>query len=99
MARDPKFALEVTIAYLRLAAREGGLLLDVPAGRAYTLELRGMVDRGDLVMMRAARGSNRPNVLHATPQGIDRLASILERYGADFGPVSVLGGVENVRGK
>jgi hypothetical protein len=99
MARDPKFALEVTIAYLRLAAREGGLLLDAPAGRAYTLDLRGMVDRGDLVMMRAVRGSNRPNVLHATPQGIDRLASILERYGEDFGRVTVLGGVENVRGK
>jgi hypothetical protein len=99
MPRDPKFALEVTIAYLRLATREGGLPLDVPGGRAYTLDLRGMVERGDLVMMRATRGSNRPDVLHATLQGIDRLASILERYGEDFGPLTVVGGVENVRGK
>lgn len=99
MARDPKFALEVTIAYLRLATREGGLPLDVPGGRAYTHDLRFMVERGDLAMLRAARGSNRPDILHATPQGIDRLASILERYGDDFGPIAVLGGVENVRGK
>lgn len=99
MARDPKFALEVTIAYLRLATYEGGLPLDVPGGRAYTRDLRQMVERGDLVMMRAARGSNRPDRIHATPQGIDRLASILKRYGEEFGPITVLGGVENVRGK
>ncbi|WP_246331888.1 hypothetical protein [Sphingomonas chungangi] len=36
MARDPKFALEVMIAYLRLATRDGGLPLDTPSGRAYT---------------------------------------------------------------
>jgi hypothetical protein len=99
MARDPKFALEVMIAYLRLATREGGLPLDVPGGRAYTQDLREMVERGDLAMMRAARSSNRPDVLHATPQGIDRLTSVLDRYGAEFGPVSVLGRVENVRGR
>jgi hypothetical protein len=98
MARDPRFALEVMIAYLRLAVRDSGLHLDVPDGRAYTRDLRAMVERGDLVVMRAARGSNRPDVLHATPQGVDRLASVLERYGDDFGPVSVLGHVENVRG-
>jgi hypothetical protein len=99
MSRDPKFALEVTIAYLRLAARDGGLPLDVPGGRAYSHDLRAMVARGDLAMMRAARSSNRPDILHATPQGIDRLASLLERYGEDFGPVTVLGRVENVRGQ
>ena len=99
MARDPKFALEVMIAYLRLATRDGGLPLDTPGGRAYTRALREMVERGDLVMLRAARACNRPDVLHATPQGIDRLASVLERYGEDFGPTTVLGHVENVRGR
>jgi hypothetical protein len=99
VARDPKFALEVMIAYLRLAVRDGGLPLDVPGGRAYTNDLRAMVERGDLVMLRAARGSNRPDVLHTTPQGVDRLASVLERYGDDFGPVTILGQVENVRGR
>lgn len=99
MARDPKFELEVMTAYLRLAVREGGLPLDVPGGRAYTRDLRAMVERGDLVVMRAARSGNRPNVIHATPQGIDRLAGIFERYGEDFGPVAVLGQVENVRGR
>jgi hypothetical protein len=99
MSRDPRFALEVIVAYLRLAVREGGLPLDVPGGRAYTHDLREMVERGDLAVMRSARGSNRPDVLHATPQGIDRLASVLERYGEDFGPVAVLGRVENVRGR
>ena len=99
MARDPKFVLEVMIAYLRLAVREGGLPLDVPGGRAYTRDLREMVEKGDLALMRAARGSNRPDVVRATPQGVDRLASVLERYGGDFGPISVLGQVENVRGR
>jgi hypothetical protein len=99
MTRDPKFALEVMIAYLRLAVRDGGLSLDVPGGRAYTNDLRDMVERGDLAMIRAVRGSNRPDVLHATPQGVDRLASVLDRYGEDFGPVTILGQVENVRGR
>lgn len=99
MSMDPRKVLETTIAYLRLAVRDGGLPLDVPGGRAYSRDLRAMVERGDLVMFRAARGSNRPNVLHATPQGIDRLAMVLERYGEDFGPVTVLGQVENVRGR
>jgi hypothetical protein len=58
-----------------------------------------MAKRGDLVMLRAARGSSRPDVLHIAPQGVDRLASLLERYGKDFGPVAVLGQVENVRGR
>lgn len=98
MKTDPRFALEVIVAHLRLATRDGGLPLDVPGGRAYTRDLRDLVERGDLAMLRAARSSNRPNVLHATPQGIDRLATILERYGEDFGPVTVLGRVENVRG-
>ncbi len=45
----------------------------------------------------ARQGKQSPNVLHATPQGIDRLASILERYGEDFGPTAVLGHIENAR--
>jgi hypothetical protein len=97
--RDPRLALEATVAYLRLAVREGGLPLDVPGGRAYTQDLRAMVERGDLAMMRAARGANRPNRLYATAQGIDRLAGLLERYGKDFGPIAVLGQIENVRGR
>jgi hypothetical protein len=99
MARDAKFELEVMTAYLRLAVREGGLPLDVPGGRAYTRDLRSLVERGDLVVMRAARSGNRPDVLYATPQGIDRLAGIAERYGEDFGPIAVLARVENVRGR
>lgn len=99
MTRSPRMALEVTIAYLRLAIRDGGLPLDVPGGRAYTQDLRALVERGDLAMLRAPRGSHRPNRLHATPQGIDRLASLLERYGEDFGPVTILGQVENARGR
>jgi hypothetical protein len=99
MAQNPRFVLETMIAYLRLAVREGGLPLDVPGGRAYTRDLRALVERGDLVMMRSVRGANHPDVLYATEQGIDRLASILERYGEDFGPVSVLGQIENVRSR
>ncbi|WBO24060.1 hypothetical protein [Sphingomonas abietis] len=99
MSMDPRKVLEVIVAYLRLGVRDGGLPLDVPGGRAYGRELRAMVERGDLAMLRAARGSNRPNRLHATPQGIDRLASLLERYGEDFGPITILGQVENVRGR
>ncbi len=99
MTDDPRKLLETTVAYLRLAVREGGLALDVPGGRAYTRDLRALVERGDLVMLRPARGSARPTVLHASPRGIDRLAGVLERYGEDFGPVAVLGHVENVRGR
>jgi hypothetical protein len=97
MAMDSKMALEVTVAYLRLATRDGGLPLEVPGGRAYTSDLRALVERGDLAMLRAQRSSNRPDVLHATPQGTDRLAGILERYGEAFGPITVLGRVENAR--
>ena len=99
MIQNPRLALEATVAYLRLAIREGGLPLDVPGGRAYSQDLRAMIERGDLVMMRAPRGANRPDVLYATAQGIDRLAGLLERYGEDFGPISVLGRIENVRGR
>ena len=99
MTIDPRKALEATVAYLRLAIRDGGLPLDVPGGRAYTRDLRALVERGDLAMLRAARSSRRPNVLHATPRGIDRLAGLLERYGEDFGPVTALGQVENVPGR
>jgi hypothetical protein len=99
MTADPRKALEIMTAYLRLAIRDGGLPLDVPGGRAYRQDLRALVELGDLVMLRPARGSNRPNVLHTTPQGIDRLAGILERYGENFGPTTVLGDVENVRGR
>lgn len=99
MIRDPRLALEATVACLRLAIREGGLPLDVPGGRAYTQDLRKMVEQGDLAMMRAARGANRPDILYATAQGVDRLASLLERYGEDFGPIAVLGRIENVRGR
>ena len=97
MTTDPRLALETTVAYLRLAAREGGLPLDVPNGRAYSRDLRELVGRGDLAMMRPVRGSNRPKLLLVTPQGIDRLAGILERYGEDFGPPAVLGRIENIR--
>jgi hypothetical protein len=99
MTQDPRLTLEAIVAHLRLAIRECGLPLDVPGGRAYTQDLRAMVERGDLAMMRAARGANRPDVLYATTQGIDRLAGLLERYGEDFGPVSILGRIENVRGR
>jgi len=99
MTADPRLLLEIHVAYLRLALREGGLPLDVPGGRAYSRDLRTLVDRGELAMLRVARGSGRPNVLHTTPRGIDRLAGILERYGEDFGPVSVLANVENVRSR
>jgi len=97
MTMDPRKALEIRVAYLRLAVRDGGLPLDVPGGRAYTRDLRAVVESGDLAMLRPPRGSHRPKVLHATPQGIDRLASILERYGEDFGSTEVLGHVENAR--
>jgi len=99
MRDDPRKLLETTVAYLRLAIREGGLPLDVDGGRAYTRDLRALVERGDLAMMRPPRGSRRPTVLYASAQGVERLAGVLERHGVDFGPVSVLGGVENVRGK
>lgn len=99
MTRDPRLALEAIVAYLRLAVREGGLPLDVPGGRAYTQDLRALVERGDLAIMRAARGANRPDILYTTAQGVDRLADLLERHGEDFGPVSVLGRIENVRGR
>ncbi len=99
MTMDARRLLETSVAYLRLALRDGGLPLDVPAGRAYSHDLRALVARGDLAMLRATRGSGRPHTLHVTPQGIDRLAGILERYGEGFGPVSVLAHVENVRSR
>jgi hypothetical protein len=97
MSVDARRNLEVDVAHLRLALREGGLPLDVKGGRAYTPELRALVERGDIAIDRAARGSHRPSLLFTTPQGVERLAGILERYGEDFGPISVLGTVENVR--
>ena len=96
---DPRTILEIDVAHLRLALREGGLPIDVKGGRAYTPALRALVERGDVAMLHPGRGSKRPIVLFATPKGIDRLAGILERYGEDFGPASVLGHVENVRGR
>ena len=99
MTKDPRLELEAHVAYLRLALREGGLPLDVPGGRAYMRDLRALVERGDFAMLRTPRGSGRPNVLYATPQGIDRLAGILGRYGDGFGPVTVLGHIENVRSR
>jgi hypothetical protein len=97
MALNARIALEFVVAHLRLASREGGLAIDVRGGRAYTPELRELVERGDLAMQRPNRGSKNPTVLHATPQGLDRLAGILERYGEAFGPIDVLGRLENVR--
>lgn len=97
MALDPRRELEIIVAHLRLGIRDGGLPLDVREGRAYTPELRALVERGDMALLRPARGSPRPSVAHTTPQGVERLADILRRHGEEFGPVSVLGDVQNTR--
>jgi len=84
---DPKRMLEVTVAYLRLGCRDGGIALDVKGGHALTPQLQALVGRGDMTMMRANRSSKRlVHRVHTSPAGIDRLADYDNRYGEDFGP-------------
>lgn len=84
---DPRRQLEVTVAYLRLGCREGGIALDVKGGHAKTPQLQALVGRGDLTIMRPDRSTKRlvPRVF-TSPTGIDRLADYDIRYGETFGP-------------
>lgn len=82
---DQRRALELIIAYLRLGCEEGGIRIGVKGGHALTPQLRDLVGRGDMAMLRADRSTNR--LVHrvmTTPQGIDRLADYDKRYGPTF---------------
>lgn len=88
---DARQQAATDMAYLRIAAREGGLPIDVKGGYALTPELRRLVQRGDIAVMRATRNSRRRRTtLHTTPTGIDRLAGMAERMGEDFGPETLI---------
>lgn len=83
---DPKRALEVIVAYLRLGLRDGGMKIDVKGGYDLTPQLKALVGRGDMSILRSARSTNRlVHRIMTSPQGIERLADYDERYGTDFG--------------
>lgn len=84
-------ALETRVAYLRIGCRDGGLPVDVKGGYALSPELREIIGRGDMAVMRADRNSRRRRAtVHTTPQGIDLLADYDIRYGESFGPESTV---------
>lgn len=88
---DPKRDLEVTIAYLRLGCRDGGIAIDVKGGHALTPQLQALIVRGDMTILRANRSSKR--LVHrvmTSPTGIDRLADFDRRYGPSFGAESTI---------
>lgn len=88
---DPRRALETRVAYLRLGLREGGIAIDVKGGHALTDQLRELVTRGDMALMRPDRSTRRMTMrVHTTPQGVDRLADYDVRYGETFGPASTI---------
>jgi hypothetical protein len=90
-AEQARRALETAIAYLRLGCADGGLPIDVKGGYALTPELREIIARGDMAIMRADRSSRRRGTtIYTVPQGIDRLAGYDERFGEDFGPATTV---------
>jgi hypothetical protein len=90
-AEKGRRALETVIAYLRLGCADGGLAIDVKGGYALTPELRDIIARGDMAIMRADRCSRRRGTtIHTVPQGIDRLAGYDERFGEAFGSAALI---------
>lgn len=88
---DPRRALEIRVAYLRLGLREGGISIGTKGGHAMTEQLRTMIGQGDMAIMRPDRSTNRlVSKVHTTPNGIERLAGYDERYGKDFGATSTI---------
>jgi hypothetical protein len=88
---DPRRALEIRVAYLRLGLRDGGISIGTKGGHAMSDQLRGMIGQGDMAIMRPDRSTNRLiSRVHTTPQGIERLAGYDERYGEDFGAPSTI---------
>jgi hypothetical protein len=87
----PRRALETVVAYLRLGCADGGLAIDVKGGYSLTPELREIIARGDMAIMRADRSSRRRNTtVHTVPQGIDRLADYDNRFGEAFAPGTII---------
>lgn len=102
MSADKHKGLAVDTAYLRLAAADFGLTVNVKWARAYTPELRALVERGDLEIQRLGggrgkHGCKRVTTLFITDQGRFRLEGIIARHGPEFGPRSILDRVEPVR--
>lgn len=93
---DPKRNLEVTVAYLRLGCRDGGIALDVKGGHAMTPQLQALIGRGDMSILRASRSAKR--LVHrvmTSPVGKERLADFDQRYGEGFGPQSIIPTLRN----
>lgn len=84
-------ALETVVAYLRLGCTDGGVAIDVKGGCAFTPELREIISRRDMAILRADRSSRRRGTtVHTAPQGVDRLAGYDERFGEAFGPTTII---------
>ena len=98
MSADKHRRLGLEVAYLRLAAREHGLPLNVKWARGITDLLRRMIAAGDLDQRRMPAGGRKTvTTVFATAQGLAKLQEALARHGAEFGPVSGLGRIEPVR--
>lgn len=90
-AETARRALETVVAYLRLGCADNGIAIDVKGGYALTPELREIIARGDMAIMRADRSSpRRGTTIHTVPQGVDRLAGYDERFGESFGPGTMI---------
>lgn len=98
MSADKHRRLALEVAYLRLASRETGLSLNVKWARGITDVLRTMIANGDLVQRRTPVTQRRTiTQVYATDAGRAKLASALDRFGPEFGPVSGLSRIEPVR--
>ena len=92
MSADKHRNLGVRVAYLRLAARDGGLGLNIQWAHKLTKLLKSMADDGEVTLRRSTAGrTGGKNVTCAyiTPKGQARLNAALDRFGPDFGPTSL----------
>jgi hypothetical protein len=100
MSADKHKGLATRAAYLRRAASEGGLGLNVKWAARLTHFLKRMADEGEIVLRRVGsdgRGGKAVTCAFATPAGLARLAEIERRFGTGFGGAADIGRVEPCR--
>lgn len=100
MSSDKHKGLATRAAYLRRAATEGGLGLNVKWAARLTPFLKKMADEGEIVLRRVGsdgRGGKAVTCAFATAAGIARLADLEKRFGEGFGTAGDIARVEPMR--
>lgn len=100
MSADKHKGLATRAAYLRAAAGESGLGLNVKWAARLTPFLMRMIDDGEIRLQRVGsdgRGGKAITTAFATPAGVARLKTIETRFGAGFGTGADISRVEPSR--